>query len=516
MAYIKVDGVTVHNASRWVEMENGSNHNEVTNSTFYNDSSFTGTSTGVYIQGGSNQNWPTHNWIHNNYMSGFHDGSSSCTDDGADMIKIGAAYGTWSGNPTPGENYNTIENNYLEYAGHSLMDSYGNYTVIKNNIFHNEPWLSGCSTYTWPPTNYTNASYDGKFGHRGFSITEDYNRTGIYNLVEGNRSGHASVNPNNDGADNFDIEAPQNIVRYNFLYNAMNNGLMFKYSWSGGGGGGGHGGTYNRVYNNTLHNNGYGYPYYHTCGGPTCPESQTGIADYVTASGQGNVVKNNIIYNSQSVTYWNLDTGDRGDNSSIFSEVASMVNNWCTSNQPGCSGYGDPKFTNPDVTNPLSQNLISSAHGYAATALPDLTLQSSSPAIDRGTSLTTATNSGSNSTVLTVADALYFQDGTWGSSLARASAGLGGTFQADWIAIGTVSNVVQISSITYGTYNNPAGTITLASPMTWSNGAPIWLYKKSDGTQVLYGAAPDMGASEYGSGGGGGATTFSSGKPSFK
>jgi hypothetical protein len=111
--------------------------------------------------------------------------------------------------------------------------------------------------------------------------------------------------------------------------------------------------------------------------------------------------------------------------------------------------------------------------------------------------LTTATNSGTGSTTLTVADALYFQDGTWGSDLARASAGLGGTMQADWIAIGTVTNVVQISSIAYGTYNNPAGTITLASPMTWSNGAHIWLSRKSDGTSVLYGAAPDYGANEY-------------------
>ena len=82
--------------------------------------------------------------------------------------------------------------------------------------------------------------------------------------------------------------------------------------------------------------------------------------------------------------------------------------------------------------------------------------------------------------------------------LRKASAGLCGSMQADWIAIGTVANVVQISSVAYGTYNSPAGTITLASPMTWSNGAPIWLQKKSDGALVLAGAAPDYGASEYG------------------
>jgi hypothetical protein len=30
--------------------------------------------------------------------------------------------------------------------------------------------------------------------------------------------------------------------------------------------------------------------------------------------------------------------------------------------------------------------------------------------------------------------------------------------------------------------------------MTWSDGAPIWLYKNSSGQQVLYGTAPDLGA----------------------
>jgi hypothetical protein len=146
------------------------------------------------------------------------------------------------------------------------------------------------------------------------------------------------------------------------------------------------------------------------------------------------------------------------------------VNNWVTAN-------GDPKFANPDVTQPQS------------TKLPDLSLQSSSGAIDGGTYLTTANGSGSNSTSLVVQDAFYFQDGTWGSALAQ-----GVTHSPDWIAIGTVSNVVQIAGINYST-----NTITLASPKTWSNGAKVWLYKKSDGTGVLYGSAPDYGAYEYGS-----------------
>jgi hypothetical protein len=112
-----------------------------------------------------------------------------------------------------------------------------------------------------------------------------------------------------------------------------------------------------------------------------------------------------------------------------------------------------------------------------------LTLQTTSGAIDQGTYLTQANGSGSNSTTLVVDDALFFQDGSWGSSLANT--------QADWIAIGTVDNTVQINSINYST-----NTITLSSPKTWSDNANIWLYKDSDGTIVLYGSAPDIGAHE--------------------
>jgi len=59
----------------------------------------------------------------------------------------------------------------------------------------------------------------------------------------------------------------------------------------------------------------------------------------------------------------------------------------------------------------------------------------------------------------------------------------------DCIALGTVSNTACITSINYST--NP---ITLGSTISRSPGNPVWLYKKSDGTQVLYGTRPDIGA----------------------
>jgi hypothetical protein len=68
----------------------------------------------------------------------------------------------------------------------------------------------------------------------------------------------------------------------------------------------------------------------------------------------------------------------------------------------------------------------------------------------------------------------------------------GVTLFPDWIAIGTVGNIAQISFINYDTK-----TITLASALSWSNGDSVWLYKKSDGVRVLYGTAPDQGAHPY-------------------
>jgi hypothetical protein len=484
--YISIKGVTFQDMDVWVYIINSSSHNEVANCTF--QSTTGGRPLYIGVVSSNPTTWATNNWIHNNH---FAITGTGCTDGGSDTIRIGTAPGSYN-NVADNDNNNTVEDNFFEHAQHANFDNYGLYTVFRNNIMHNEPWSPGCTTYTNPATysssnpNYT--AYGGMYGHRNFEIGEDYNRTATYVLVEGNRSGYAGVNQANDGADNFSLAAPQNIVRYNFFYASMNPGLLFKYYWTAGLNAGGHGGTYNRVYNNTFYNNGLGYPWAHTCGLSTCPWPQSNVSLYTSSSGLGNVLKNNLMYLAASYTYWSSDVMDKGAPSNGWSELGTAASNWCTGGQTsngGCSAHGDPKFTNPDISNPASRTL------------PDLSLQSTSGAIDGGTNLTTATNSGRASTTLTVADAMYFQDGSWGSDLARASTGLGGTMQADWIALETVTNVVQISSITYGTYSNPAGTITLASPKTWSNGAKVWLYKKSDGAIVLSGASPDYGASEH-------------------
>ena len=155
--------------------------------------------------------------------------------------------------------------------------------------------------------------------------------------------------------------------------------------------------------------------------------------------------------------------------------------------------YGSGTFTSDPGNlnaNPLFVNYVS-----AGNPSNDFHLQAGSPAIAAGTYLTTASGSGSSSTSLVVASVSFFQDG-YGLSNSYS------TVQGDCISVTTVSNHVCITSVNYST-----NTLTLASPISWSNGDHIWLYSKSDGVQVLTGSAPDMGAFPYGSGGGGGTPT---------
>lgn len=137
----------------------------------------------------------------------------------------------------------------------------------------------------------------------------------------------------------------------------------------------------------------------------------------------------------------------------------------------------------------VANNLINpTTNPYANGSTFPLTLANGSAAIGAGGALTTTGNSGSNSTSLTVADPWYFQDG-WGFP-----AGTGvGQMSPDWIRIGS-STVVQIAS---GGINYSTGAITLASPVSWPSGAPVYIYKISDGTQVLFNANPDQGAVSY-------------------
>jgi hypothetical protein len=107
----------------------------------------------------------------------------------------------------------------------------------------------------------------------------------------------------------------------------------------------------------------------------------------------------------------------------------------------------------------------------------DYHLAAGSPAIDKGTSLTKAINAGTNSTILVVDRASYFQDGYCVNGECLNT--------PDSIVIGN-SAPVRIKII-----NDVTNTITLTTPVSWTAGSAV--------TLPYIGSAPDIGAFEYGS-----------------
>jgi len=172
------------------------------------------------------------------------------------------------------------------------------------------------------------------------------------------------------------------------------------------------------------------------------------------------VVKNNISYNSQEGGWYPWGGAERNGNLAYVS---------------GYSGAW-PSFYSAEATygslankNPLFANYPSSG-----------ALQASSPARQSGVALTAvAAGDRGAGTALVVNDSRFFQPGWAGVS-------------ADWIRVGA-STTVQIASIDYAT-----NTLTLVSPVSRTPGDPVYLYRNSRGSTVLYGPKPDVGAYPYG------------------
>lgn len=478
--YIRVIGITFRNLYLWATLNNYASYNEIGHNTFFSETGqdfggVAGLAINSLCTGGSSWTcYSRHNWIHHNSFSKVHAYGTSACREGADMIRIGIAYSSArdNANSMVQDDNNTVEHNVIAYAGHALMDTYGGFTVVKNNVWHNDGWIPDVSggSCSFPPMP------NGRYGHRGLQTTEDYARSDQWILVEGNRLGWGSANPNNPGDANYAIASPSTIVRYNYAYGSQQSGIGTKWYSAcaddacarANRGRGGYGPAKIRIYNNTTYHNGWTYPYMQSeqPGCSTCPGKLAGINIYSLALDV--VVKNNIAYGNYSHTLYGGDiTVNSGKDPAAYPAAVTETNNWETPS-------GDPSFVNPSITDPTSRTL------------PDLSLRSKSGAIDGGILLTTAVESRSASTLLRVADARYFQDGTWGSALAR-----GVTMFPDWVAVGSPSNVAEIAAIDYRT-----NTITLTSPRSWSINAPIYLYKNSDGAVVFKGAAPDIGAFE--------------------
>lgn len=442
-SWIKVSGITFERSdivgTYLMRIYAGGSFNEIENCVF--DGRFRDAFLTIW-DGGSNPN-PSglpclHNWIH------------GCTFKLTGSVSYNGSYvndngGFQLGVPTYDDhsNNNTIENCTFFGGGHHNLETFTKYNVIRSNFFHNEGTITndtGFAALYGPAEN-------GLYGNRNMQVYDGNNNDGMFNLLEGNRFGASGCPPDDDGGDGLTITAPKNIVRYNTIYHSQNNCVLFKL-------GSGSFSNTNRFFNNTLYFSGRWQP---TPGNPIQGALLRWYGGYTNF---GTVIKNNIFY------YHGLGTDFTGGAANPQNYGQIITNNWWTTN-------GNPSFVSTNVSD------------FTSTNLPDFHLNVGSGAIDAGIPLTVAVGSGSSATSLTVADPLYFQDGTWGSALAH--------HLPDRISVGTVGNVSTIVSINYTT-----GVITLASPITWANGASVWLYSRNDGTVVMSGANPDLGAFESG------------------
>lgn len=325
--------------------------------------------------------------------------------------------------------FNLFENNVFARGGHHVMGVFSRFNVIRNNYFYNDPWTAGRGNRT--------LYMEGEEGSAGF------------NLFENNRFAYSSLGCDNGGSHGVLLGNSNNIFRYNYFFHNNLNGLGLQvYSNNA---------SWNLIYNNTFFNN------------ASVPNASYGaaqkgaitLARWNPPEVRFNKIINNLFYSHP------FDGGQPIGENGAYRSDQTIVNNF------DGDASGDPLFVNASTTFPSD---------VTDRTLPNLSLQSGSPAINVGTSLTTVSSGCSGSTTnLVLGDATFFQDGTWGT---------GGGIQADWIAVGIVTNVKQIAAIS-------GNTVTLVSAISCSNGNAVWLYKDSSGRQLLQGSAPDVGAYEY-------------------
>jgi hypothetical protein len=337
--------------------------------------------------------------------------------------------------------YLLMEHNDISHVSDGLHFG-GSHFVFRNNTMH-DTLVSECGS----------GSDNGGNCHIDF-IEAEPNMPTSYNLYENN----TDVNNIGGNAHGFLLQADvcggncrTTIVRFNQLVHVDSAGLENDNIWQ-----------YVRSYNNDWVDVGSG--------------SGGGIANTCINGATNCRYFNELFYYPGSVSSWNA-IATMGTSSSTFQSSHNLA--YCVGSCASLSGYqyGSGHWLD-DPTNLLTNPQFVS---YSSSGVGDLSLQATSPARGAGTHLTTAVGSGTSSTTLVVADANFFQDGS----------GILGV-QPDCIRIG--SSTTACIAAGGGRINYATNTITLASPVSWNNGDPIYLYKDSNGNVVLNGANPDIGA----------------------
>lgn len=264
----------------------------------------------------------------------------------------------------------------------------------------------------------------------------------------GNNAG-AACHGNNYGSNTTDGDGTQQIIwRFNYAQNIKASATTGS-GWTWGGSGS----------TSTI---GFVFTLFNTVATETQMDSGSGECFSYNWAPNG-VALNNLLYNCQH-------SGDSP--TSITSSTGTVANGNVAFNTAYAGSWGSPYST--EATYSTYHNLNPNFANYPT----DGTLQSGSPLINAAVPLANAVGSGSSSTSLVV------------------TSGRAGMF---WPGFGvTNGDQIMIGSagpVTVTARDTTTDTLTLGTPVSWSDGDAIRYYSLgSDNTQVLFSANGDIGA----------------------
>jgi hypothetical protein len=351
-------------------------------------------------------------------------------------------------------NYTLVENNDISHTTNGVRD-YGRYNVIRKNTFHD---IRG--TNLTPNDCGSNSSNCHIVFVQADADTKDaYHPPTQYGVIENNTQLNALGNDTKFSlmqAENCQGQCFNAIFRFNVGAHVGSGSILDDNSLSRSVPGWSHVKSYNNSWIDYSHSS-------QPSGGETINISN--------GSTNGAVI-NDLFYYPEILINWNPYAADASSAPFTSSNNLAYCTVSCVSQLWGHS-YGGPGLFMADSGNKYADPQFVNYSGG------DFSLQATSPALNAGTHLTTVASADAGSgTSLVVNDADFFQDGY----------GINGV-QPDCISVTTVSNHACITAVNYSTK-----TLTLATSITRSAGAPVWLYSDSTGRTVLIGNAPNIGA----------------------
>jgi hypothetical protein len=368
--------------------------------------------------------------------------------------------------------HNLLENNFIGECGHVSLNQ--NSGTTHNNVFRN---------------NFINNPVHTAFSAYGLG---ESNFRQDHHLLEGNIMRASAETVTTYPGNALQFSGSETIIRYN----EMSDGCGPECRSAGGGismsaGGQGRQASDNRFYHNTIvHNIGVGIGSWAFSG---------------TAFDKGrNRFWNNFIYDADGrlVAYWReFDDGQDRWVRNVFGEPGGSATQRVINVGSGSVSVATAaaSYTNPSDPEFSSWSGFANVYDAALNSNTfvdyqgkDYALRASSPYVDAGAPLTRVASGDSGSgTTLLVEDARVFY-----GEASEFPAWMG--VHNDWIAIGsdasdtTTATKVQINSV-----DDDTGMLTLSRAVSRDPGDFVWLWKDSDGTVLVKGQAPDIGAYEH-------------------